>query len=113
MTTQSSDPSKNADVNGNERANRPGESGGTSGPGSRDADAPPKKPITGKAVLKLSLGIALLSGILELIFTREVRIGLFAFAIAFVALYLGFLLMLLVERRIDRRGDDDLQYPRL
>lgn len=113
MTTQSSDPSDGGDSGADDGANRPGDYGRAGSGGSADADAAEKKPITGKTIFKLSFGIALISGILELFFTREVTIGVFAFAIAFVALYLGFALMMLVERRIDRRGDDEIPYPRL
>ncbi|GAB3562379.1 hypothetical protein [Spelaeicoccus albus] len=76
-------------------------------------DAPAKPPITMKTGLKLSLTVALISGILEWIFARQITIGLIAFLIAFVALFLGFGAMMLVERGIDRRGEDDEQFPRL
>lgn len=74
---------------------------------------PAKKPITGKTIFKMSLTVAIISGILEFIFARQIDIGLFAFAIAFVALILGFGAMMLVERRIDRLGEDDESFPRL
>lgn len=77
------------------------------------APEPAKKPITTKTIVKMSLVVAFISGALEFIFARQVSIGLIAFAIAFVALFLGFGAMLLVERRIDRLGEDDESFPRL
>lgn len=90
-----------------------GDAAKTSTAAPRAVPEQPKRPITVKSIFKLSLYVAIISGILEFIFARQFTIGAIAFAIAFVALMLGFGAMMLVERRIDRLGEDDESFPRL